>query len=320
MSFLSLLNDPKHWHHRAARTRALAESLTDVVGKATALSIAEEYDRLGKRAEERQLARIENAGIAATGGVAEESDLGSRAVRLVPAQASIVRFVLPVTYAIVCVIIGIVAFLMTWSYQDAWIKARHNAENIVRALQTDIARNIDLYDSSLRGIRAALDNPAIAGAAPEQRRLLLAGLAQGARHLGSIRILNARGDVLADSEGVPASDSNFADRDYFEIHRQSVDTGLYISGPFKDRLARGADSVALSRKLSDRDAAFAGRGCHASAHIFPRSVSAPRHRAARRDQPDLDRRDRLGSPARADTVWGRRSARRPQPQLPTHPR
>jgi diguanylate cyclase (GGDEF)-like protein len=258
MSFLSLLNDPKHWHHRAARTRALAESLTDAVGKATALSIAEEYDRLGKRAEDRQLARIEDASLAATRDTPDEAEVGGKVVRLATGRTPMARMVLPVTYAIVGVIVGIVVFLMSWSYQDAWTKARHNAENVVRALQTDIAHNIDLYDSSLRGIRAALDNPAVAGAAPEQRRLLLAGLAQSARHLGSIRILNAKGEVVADSEGVTSTDSNFAERDYFEIHRQSVDTGLYISGPFKDRLARGADSVALSRKLSDRDGAFAG--------------------------------------------------------------
>src|SRR6476660_1985338 len=47
MSLSSLLNDPKHWQDRAAQAEALADNITDAVGRATALSIAEDYARLG---------------------------------------------------------------------------------------------------------------------------------------------------------------------------------------------------------------------------------------------------------------------------------
>src|SRR6516165_6444059 len=60
MSLSSLLNDPKHWQDRSAQAEALADQITDVVGKATALSIAEDYGRLGRRAEERTLVRLDN--------------------------------------------------------------------------------------------------------------------------------------------------------------------------------------------------------------------------------------------------------------------
>jgi hypothetical protein len=61
MSLSSLLNDPKHWQDRAAQAEALAEQITDIVGKATALSISEEYARLSRRAEERALVHLDGA-------------------------------------------------------------------------------------------------------------------------------------------------------------------------------------------------------------------------------------------------------------------
>jgi hypothetical protein len=61
MSLAYLLNDPKHWQDRAAQAEALADQITDVVGKASALSIAEDYARLGRRAEKRPLVRLDGA-------------------------------------------------------------------------------------------------------------------------------------------------------------------------------------------------------------------------------------------------------------------
>jgi hypothetical protein len=61
MSLASLLNDPKHWQDRAAQAEALADQISDVVGKATALSIAEDYARLGRRAEKRPSVRLDGA-------------------------------------------------------------------------------------------------------------------------------------------------------------------------------------------------------------------------------------------------------------------
>lgn len=51
----ALLNNPAHWHLRAEETRLLAASLVDPEAKATILKIAEEYDRLARRA----LARLQ---------------------------------------------------------------------------------------------------------------------------------------------------------------------------------------------------------------------------------------------------------------------
>ena len=46
----SLLNNPAHWQLRAEETRLLAAQLLDPQSKATILKIAEEYERLARRA------------------------------------------------------------------------------------------------------------------------------------------------------------------------------------------------------------------------------------------------------------------------------
>ena len=46
----SLLNNPAHWQLRAEETRLLAAQLLDPESKATILNIAEEYERLARRA------------------------------------------------------------------------------------------------------------------------------------------------------------------------------------------------------------------------------------------------------------------------------
>ena len=49
----SHINDPKHWRERAEEARVHAEQLTDPESKKTMLTIAEDYEKLAKRAEER---------------------------------------------------------------------------------------------------------------------------------------------------------------------------------------------------------------------------------------------------------------------------
>jgi len=46
-------NDPKHWRERAEEARARAEQMTDRDARQMMLGIAEDYEKLAKRAEER---------------------------------------------------------------------------------------------------------------------------------------------------------------------------------------------------------------------------------------------------------------------------
>ena len=46
-------NDPKHWRERAKEARAHAQQMTDPEAKRMMLEIAEDYEKLARRAQER---------------------------------------------------------------------------------------------------------------------------------------------------------------------------------------------------------------------------------------------------------------------------
>ena len=49
----SPINDPEHWRKRAEEARAIAEELTDAKEREKMLKLAEDYEKLAKRAEHR---------------------------------------------------------------------------------------------------------------------------------------------------------------------------------------------------------------------------------------------------------------------------
>src|SRR6266480_1223289 len=55
------INDPKHWRDRAEEARTVADQLTDADSKRRMLRIAEDYETLAKRAEQRLAAKIRNS-------------------------------------------------------------------------------------------------------------------------------------------------------------------------------------------------------------------------------------------------------------------
>jgi len=54
----SHLNDPEHWRDRAKEVRAMAEGMVDPVSKEKMLDVANNYEYLAKRAEDRRSGTI----------------------------------------------------------------------------------------------------------------------------------------------------------------------------------------------------------------------------------------------------------------------
>jgi hypothetical protein len=50
---LNKSDDPDYWRHRAEEARAIAAQMTDAHNKATMLAIAQDYEKLAQRAEQR---------------------------------------------------------------------------------------------------------------------------------------------------------------------------------------------------------------------------------------------------------------------------
>ncbi len=135
-------------------------------------------------------------------------------------------------------------------------RASQAGHNVLATIEADIARNIELYDLSLQGVVDGLRQSWIYNVPRETREMLLFDRAATAKHLGSIYVVDALGNVFIDSRATIVSLENFSERDFFRVHRQSDDVGLYISAPFVE--SDGQYVVGISRRLSKPDRSFAG--------------------------------------------------------------
>jgi diguanylate cyclase (GGDEF)-like protein len=171
------------------------------------------------------------------------------------------RIILPASVALASAIVAIVAFTLWQAREDAGTRALREGENIVQVIEADVARNIELYDLSLQGLREALPTVTVAHVGQEVQRLALFDHAASAKYMGAMYVLDAAANIVISSRSTTADPRlnllDLTDRDYFQVHQFRPDIGLYISRPFKGRLERREDRIALSRRL-DKDGKFAG--------------------------------------------------------------
>jgi diguanylate cyclase (GGDEF)-like protein len=162
---------------------------------------------------------------------------------------------------------GFVLLLFSWSLcasvliesrQDAYNHAVENARNLTLLIERDIARNIELYDLSMQNVVDGVGNPDVMSLPASMRDRVLFDRAASGTYLGSIFVMDARGDIVIESGASPARRGNFADRDYFAVHRDGQRPGLYISKPYASPLRNGALTIALSRRINRPDGTFGG--------------------------------------------------------------
>lgn len=160
-----------------------------------------------------------------------------------------------------CVILGSLVLsgaVLLDARKDAWLQAERASTNLVLALERDIARNIAVYDLSLRGAVDALRQPGIDLVSPEIRQAAVFDRAAAAESLGSLVVLDAAGNIAADSTSLVTHKLNLADREYFRVHEERADAGLYVSRPFRSRLRKQDATIAISRRMSGPDGRFEG--------------------------------------------------------------
>src|SRR6195952_631940 len=120
--------------------------------------------------------------------------------------------------------------------------ARQTLENLASGIDTDINRNIELYDLSLRAVTSNLVMPEIKDVSKEIRHLILFDHAATAKHFGAIQVFDADGKLTIDASSLDPRPENRADEEYFQVHRDHPDVGLFISRPM---LHRGAYAIVL---------------------------------------------------------------------------
>ncbi len=168
------------------------------------------------------------------------------------------RAALPALTAVVLVGICLVfTFVMGAWHRDVGRALGASGESVAAAVAGEVDRNIELLDFSLQGIAKQWDTPDVQRLPPHLRDMLLFDNAMRAPGFGNVMVLDRDGRLAAQSIDGGRLGDVLGDRDYFRVHIGTSDIGLYVSKPFRSRLS-DRWIVALSRRISDADGAFAG--------------------------------------------------------------
>lgn len=159
---------------------------------------------------------------------------------------------------IACFMVSLCGVILFESRNDALERATENSRNIALIAERDIERNFELYSLSLQAVIDGVRDPHIMALPSHVRRAALFDRAASASYLGSILVLDAKGDVVLDSLTDTPPKSNFSDRAYFTAQRDRPDVGLYVSDPYRSRIRAGSPSIAISRRISRADGSFGG--------------------------------------------------------------
>ncbi|MFL6837309.1 MAG: diguanylate cyclase [Bradyrhizobium sp.] len=133
--------------------------------------------------------------------------------------------------------------------------ARQTLENLASGIDADISRNIELFDLSLRAVASNLVMPELKDVSKEIRQLILFDHAATAKHFGAIQVLDTKGKLIIDAASLDPVPEDRSDEEYFLVHRDHPDTGLFISRPM---LYRSAYAIVLSRRITGEDGSFLG--------------------------------------------------------------
>ncbi|MCU1780236.1 sensor domain-containing diguanylate cyclase [Pseudomonas sp. 14P_5.3_Bac1] len=156
-------------------------------------------------------------------------------------------------------IVAIVAVLLIREHANTLQTATRTANNITQLIDADVLRNVELYDMALKGLIAATERNDLQSVSADIRHLVQFDRSAAAPYKGDILLLDANGEVIADSSLLTPKSGNFADRDYFQVQRKAPDIGLYISRPFMARCVCDDQwRIAFSRRVSGPDGRFQG--------------------------------------------------------------
>jgi diguanylate cyclase (GGDEF)-like protein len=133
--------------------------------------------------------------------------------------------------------------------------ARQMLENLASGVDSDINGKIELFDSALRSAASNMNLPEIKQVSKPILHLILFDRAASAKHFGALQVFDAAGRLTIDASTLDPRPENRSDEEYFQVHRNNPDSGLFISKPM---LHRGAFAIVLSRRISGNDGSFLG--------------------------------------------------------------
>lgn len=173
------------------------------------------------------------------------------------AHADRLRLLAGATAGLTLVLIAAALLVLFDGRRQARDQAEQAANNLVLSLERDVRRNIELYDTSLRGTAAALKLAGLASSSPEIRHAALFDSTMDAPNFGHIIIADANGAMLEDSGATTPGRISFADRDWFDDLKRTPGTDLHVAFSSSTRISNQR-SIILSRRIERPDGSFAG--------------------------------------------------------------
>ncbi|WP_314953004.1 diguanylate cyclase domain-containing protein [Bradyrhizobium cosmicum] len=158
---------------------------------------------------------------------------------------------------LICVaILGLSAW-REWEMRNVDLRnAEIDVANLAHSLVQHADDTFELVDTILVGLVHRLE---IDGTGPDTIAKLQAYLPtrKSSDRIRGIFVYDATGRWLATTERLDFSKLNNSDREYFQRHRDSRDTGTLIGPPVKSK-AGGQWIITASRRINDPDGGFAG--------------------------------------------------------------
>ena len=164
--------------------------------------------------------------------------------------------------ATVLVILFLLLIYQLWlSYRDQVRTAEINTNNFVTIFEARLDATLRRTDADLKALSTEIPsramNPVAAPGYEKQINAILEGRLFNSEEMAGYRVHDALGDTLYSSDSVNTMRVNIADRPYFQLLRDTPQSGLVFSDVITGR-SNGRQILVIARALSDEKGKFLG--------------------------------------------------------------
>lgn len=171
-----------------------------------------------------------------------------------PWQASVKLLVISLVVTVVA-FSGVCTSALLSMRNSAQELAHQTLETLSATVDADVSRTIELYDYSLQAVVKNISLSELKGLSESVLQMILFNRVATAPHFGPVQVFDAQGRLRMDASTLSPQPTVLDREDFFKVHRDNPDAGLYLSPPMS---YHGVPSVVLSRRVQAIDGSFAG--------------------------------------------------------------
>ncbi|WP_446902690.1 diguanylate cyclase [Burkholderia sp. YIM B11467] len=150
-----------------------------------------------------------------------------------------------------------ISAMTLWATRSGVVEHAHEtSRNVAAVLVSEIARTVETSNNALIALASDLGKPEVRRMDAQLRHDLLFQRA-AAQYVTGMGVTDQSGRLIDGCCG-PSHRWDFSDRDYFKVHRDAANVGLYVSEAYRARSRGGKESIALSRRIERPDHTFNG--------------------------------------------------------------